>query len=75
MTGFVIPKERELLQGMGNCYAACHASFEDTLKMVGSNRGMSPEEVKGMLRRIKEKFGDDDEYKTLRSRLPKDFPL
>ncbi len=69
------PKERELLQGMGNCYAACHASFEDTIRMVGSNRDLSPDEVRLMLSRIKEKYGRDEEYKTLRGRLPNDFSL
>ena len=69
------PRERELLQGMGNCYEACHADFEDTVRMVGSGRDLSPEEVKTMLTRLKEKYGQDEEYKALRSRLPEDFPL
>ena len=69
------PRERELLQGMGNCYEACHASFEDTVRMVGGGRGLSPEEVKGMLTKMKERYGQDGEYRTLRSRLPEGFPL
>ncbi len=69
------PRERELLQGMGNCYEACHADFDDTVGMVGSARGLSPEEVKKMLGEMKEKYGEMDDYKVLRSRLPKEFPL
>lgn len=67
------PKEHELLQGMVNCYHACHADFEDTVSMVGSGRGLSAEEVKEILARIREAGGA--EYRELRSRLPDDFPL
>lgn len=67
------PKERELLQGMVNCYHACHADFEDTVSMVGSARGLSAEEVKGILARLRE--ADGEEYRELRSHLPDDFPL
>ena len=66
-------RERELLQGMVNCYNACHANFEETVGMVGSGRGLTSEEVKEILRRLKEAGGED--YLALRSRLPKDFPL
>ena len=69
------PKERELLQGMVNCYHACHASFEDTASMVGSTRGLSPEEVKEILSRMREADVHGEEYRALRSRLPDDFPL
>ncbi len=69
------PRERELLQGMGNCYQACHADFDDTVGMVGSARGLSPEEVKKMLGEMKEKHGESDDYMALRARLPKEFPL
>ena len=72
---FVTPRERELLQGMGNCYEARHADFEDTVGMVGSARGLSPDEVKRMLAEISKKYIDTDDYKTLRVRLPKEFPL
>ncbi len=67
------PKERELLQGMVNCFNACHANFEETVEMVGSARGLTPEEVKEILGRLKEVDGDD--YRALRSRLPEIFPL
>ncbi len=69
----VTRKELELLQGMVNCYHACHADFEDTVSMVSSARGLSPEEVKGTLKRLKEVGGED--YRALRSHLPEDFPL
>jgi len=67
------PSERELLQGMVNCYNTCHADFEDTVGMVGSARGLSPEEVKEILARLRERGGA--EYEELRSRLPDTFPL
>lgn len=41
--------------------------------MVGSARGLSPQEVKVILERLKDE--DGEEYKTLRQRLPDDFPL
>ena len=41
--------------------------------MVGSARGLSPEEVRGILARLRET--DGPEYKALRSRLPDAFPL
>ena len=69
------PRERELLTGMGNCYAACHASFEETTEMVGNARRLKPEEVKSTLARIREKNSAEEEYRKLRSRLPEDFPL
>jgi hypothetical protein len=67
------PKELELLQGMVNCYHICHANFEDTVGMVGSARGLSPEEVTDILRRLKRDNGE--EYKALRQKLPSDFPM
>ena len=69
------PRERELLQGMGNCYKACHADFEDTVGMVGSARGLSSDDVKKMLGEMREKYGDMNDYRVLRARLPKEFPL
>ncbi len=71
----VSPRERELLQGMGNCYAACHGSFEETVEMVGGSRGLKPGEVKRMLTEIRERYGQDEDYKTLRSRFPEEFPV
>jgi hypothetical protein len=69
------PKELELLQGMGNCYATCGADFEDTVSMVGNARGLEPREVKQILRHIKEAHGNENEYIRLRSRLPKEFSM
>jgi hypothetical protein len=70
---FTTPKELELLQGMGNCYAACGADFEDTVSMVGNARGLEPKEVKQILIHIKEAHANEEDYKRLRSRLPKEF--
>ena len=67
------PRERELLQGMVNCYHTCHADFEGTVGMVGSAHGLSPEEVKEILARLKKAGGKD--YEELRSGLPSEFPL
>ncbi len=69
------PKERELLTGMGNCYASCHEDFEHTVEMVGGARGLTVDMVKRMLEDIRGKYGADAEYLRLRGRLPKDFPL
>jgi len=66
-------RERELLQGMVNCYNTCHANFEETVGMVSSARGFTAEDVKETLNRLKESGGED--YRALRGRLPKDFPL
>jgi len=35
------PRERELMTGMGNCYASCHEDFEHTVEMVGDARGLT----------------------------------
>jgi len=67
------PREKELLQGMVNCYNTCHANFEETVRMVGSNRGLSPDEVKAILERLRR--GGGDEYNALRRRLPEGFPF
>ena len=69
------PKERELLQGMGNCYSTCHANFDETVQMVSSARGLHPDVVKTMLRVMRERDGQNEEYKVLRKRLPDDFPI
>lgn len=67
--------DRELLQGMGNCYRACGEDFENTVRMVSRGRGMTSEQCKARLQRIKEEFGETEEYRQLRARLPEDFPL
>jgi hypothetical protein len=69
------PRERELMTGMGNCYASCHEDFERTVEMVGDARGLTVDEVKSMLEDIRGKYGTGADYQRLRGRLPKDFPL
>ncbi len=69
------PRERELLQGMANCYSACHADFEETVSMVSSSRGLSTLETKAMLKKIAQENGSDEEYRALRSRVPEEFPF
>lgn len=63
------------MTGMGNCYEACHATFEETLEMVGGNRGLSPAEVRSLLVAIRDRDGSDAEYRRLRERLPAEFPI
>lgn len=63
------------MTGMGNCYEACHASFEETLEMVGGNRGLSPAEVRQLLATIRDRSVGDAEYQRLRRRLPSEFPF
>ncbi len=60
---------------MRNCYLVCGANFEDTVEMVARARGLSPDEVKQILARIKEKYSGEREYKEIRSELPEEFPL
>jgi hypothetical protein len=71
----VNPRERELLTGMGNCYEACHADFEETIEMVAGNRKRTPEDVKESLHQMSQRFSADSEYQRLRARLPADFPF
>jgi hypothetical protein len=71
----VNPRERELLTGMGNCFDACHADFEETIEMVAGNRHRTPEDVKQALRQIREQFAADPEYQRLRARFPAEFPV
>lgn len=61
------------MNGMVNCYHTCHASFDETMEMVGSGRGLSPEEVRVILERLKQE--NSEEYKVLRQQLPAQFPL
>lgn len=68
-------RERELLTGMGNCYEACGEDFEETVRMVASSRHRAIDDVKTELGRMREAYGQDAEYVTLRERLPRSFPL
>ena len=45
------------------------------MEMVGDARGLSVDQVKRMLEDIRGKYGADVDYRRLRGRLPKDFPL
>lgn len=69
------PRELNVFQGMVACYRNCRANFEETVRMVGRARGLSSNEVKDMLTIMKEKSGDTPEYKKLRNKLPKEFPM
>lgn len=69
------PTQRELLQGMSNCYTACGDDFENTVWMVARARELTADDVKRMLAEMKEKYSNDPEYLDLRKNLPSDFPL
>ena len=71
----VTPRDRELMEGMGNCYAACGASFPETLRMVAGTRHRDPAEVAEALRRIARESAQDPEYRALRDRVPTEFPF
>jgi hypothetical protein len=71
----VNPRERELMTGMGNCFAACGEDFEGTVGMVAHARHLTPDEVKRLLAHMKAEYGRDPEYIALRERLPASFPL
>jgi hypothetical protein len=71
----VNPRERELMTGMGNCYEACGANFEETIGMVASARKLTPDYVKAMLADIRSRYGNDPEFRALRNRLPESFPF
>lgn len=69
------PRDRELLTGMGNCFEACHASFEETLEMVADARQLTVSEVQSRLATLRQDHGGSEEYARLRARLPADFPF
>ena len=69
------PREKELLTGMGNCYAACGEDFDGTVRMVAGARHRSVEEVRATLDRMRASYSADPEYRALRDRLPASFPL
>ncbi|HEV2317029.1 MAG TPA: hypothetical protein VGV89_05595 [Thermoplasmata archaeon] len=69
------PRERELLTGMGNCYAACGEEFEATVEMVAGARNLEPQEVRSLLVQMRVRYAHDTEYQSLRARLPPEFPL
>lgn len=67
--------DRELLEGMGNCYSVCGEDFESTVRMVASTRGRTATDVKEALARVAKDNGRDSDFRELRSRLPASFPL
>jgi hypothetical protein len=71
----VDPTDTELLEGMGNCFAACHADFAETIRMVSRSRGRAAEEVIAALRRMRRDAGRDPDYVRLRARFPAEFPV
>lgn len=68
------PRERELLQGMGNCYAACHGTFDETVAMVAGSRGRSVSDVRATLTDLRTRCGLEPEFLELRARVPLEFP-
>jgi hypothetical protein len=76
LTRFALtPSERELLLGMCNCYRVCGEGFEETVTMVANARGLERKEVVRRLIEMKERYGSDRDYRELRARLPKEFPI
>jgi len=71
----VSPRERELLTGMGNCFAACGKDFEETVGMVAESRRRTPDDVKRTLEEMRTRYAHDTDYLELRARLPGSFPL
>jgi hypothetical protein len=69
------PEEQELLEGMCNCFSACGADFEGTVRMVAGARSRTEEDVKETLRAMFRRCAEDGEYHNLRSRLPAEFPF
>ena len=69
------PVDVELLEGMGNCYAACHEDFDGTIRMDSSYRKRTPQDVIRSLRRLRHEAGADREYQRLRARFPAEFPV
>jgi hypothetical protein len=68
-------KDKELLQGMRNCYTVCGGNFEETIDMVSSARDREPEEVKVTLLRLSKEYGHTKTYQKLRTQIPEDFPF
>ena len=60
---------------MCNCYSACGDDFEGTVRMVAGARGRTTEDVKETLLRLAKETAGEQEYQTLRSRLPAEFPF
>ena len=70
-----MPEEQELLEGMCNCFSACGADFEGTVRMVAGARGRTEDDVKETLMALARSYSGDREYRSLRDRLPAEFPF
>ncbi|MHA2092533.1 MAG: hypothetical protein ACW98K_16935 [Candidatus Kariarchaeaceae archaeon] len=66
-------RDKELLQGMRNCYSVCGCDFEETIEMVSSARDRDPEEVKETLLRLGREYGHTKTYQKLRTQIPEEF--
>lgn len=75
VTRQMTPRDKELLEGMCNCYAVCGEDFEGTVAMVAGSRGRATGDVKETLQRIARENGNEREYRELRDRLPAGFPF
>jgi hypothetical protein len=60
---------------MCNCYSACRDDFENTVSMVAGARGRTTKDVKETLLRLAKEYSDEEDYRTLRNRLPTEFPF
>jgi hypothetical protein len=69
------PQDRELLEGMCNCYSVCGEDFENTVRMVAGSRGRTPEDVKSTLLRLAKESATESDFKALRRNLPEEFPF
>jgi len=69
------PIDRELLEGMCNCYSVCGEDFDKTVRMVAGSRRRTPEDVKRTLLRLAKENAADAEFQAFRRRLPADFPF
>jgi hypothetical protein len=69
------PTERELLEGMCNCYSVCQEDFENTVSMVAGARDRTESDVRDTLAKIAAQNAEDEEYQELRSKLPAEFPF
>jgi hypothetical protein len=68
-------EEKELLQGMRNCYDVCGEDYDRTVEMVSSARDRDPSEVEKTLVSLRKKYGHTKEYQKIRNQIPEDFPF
>ncbi len=73
LDGIMDELEASIIKGMENCYRACHEDFANTVHMVARARGLEDEQVTEALRRARDE--NSEEYRRMKSSLPKDFPI